>query len=293
MATATAGGANPQAKISAKAKAKGKKAIEKKTKALETLVVVYVPHNSIKPNPYNPNRQSEHEFELLKRSMTEDGFTQPIIVNNNPDHPEFMNMIVDGEHRWRAGGELGYEDVPVVFVQFTPAQMRIATLRHNRARGTEDVELTAQVLRDLQQLGALNHAQDSLMLDDIEIGHLLEQTPAPEVLAGESFSEAWQPSAEGDLSKQGENLDRGSMTAMTPAAVQQIRQQEAAIQNAKTEEEKAALQRDLSNFRVLAVFSKDEAVIVRAVLGDTPAIKLLEICKEIYAKMQAEKGGEA
>ncbi len=41
---------------------KGKKTIEKKNVALKTLMIEYVPIGSIRPNPYNPNQQSDHEF---------------------------------------------------------------------------------------------------------------------------------------------------------------------------------------------------------------------------------------
>ena len=137
------------------AKTKGKAEVEKKNKVLEALNVQYVTHDQIVPNTYNPNRQSEDEFELLKRSMSEDGFTQPIVCVKHEDQ-EGMFRIVDGEHRWRCSKELGYDEIPVVVTPMTYEQARIATLRHNRARGSEDIELTSEVLRDLEKLGALD-----------------------------------------------------------------------------------------------------------------------------------------
>ena len=61
------------------AKHKGAAKIAKKNEVLKALDITYVTHDKIVPNTYNPNRQSDDEFELLKRSMTEDGFTQPIV----------------------------------------------------------------------------------------------------------------------------------------------------------------------------------------------------------------------
>lgn len=129
---------------------KGMAAVGKKASALERLVVEYVAVDSIKPNSYNPNRQTERDFELLLLSMKEDGFTQPIVCQRE------SREIVDGEHRWRAGRHLGLEMVPVVFVDMTMEQMRISTLRHNRARGSEDIDLSTKVLQDLRELGALD-----------------------------------------------------------------------------------------------------------------------------------------
>ena len=40
-------------------------AVAKKAKQLKRLEVEYVPIDALKPNPYNPNRQNEHDFELL------------------------------------------------------------------------------------------------------------------------------------------------------------------------------------------------------------------------------------
>ena len=74
------------------AKPKGRAAIEKKNRVLEELSIEYAPIDSIKPNDYNPNRQSEHDFELLVRSMREDGFTQPIIAQSG------TRVIFSGEH---------------------------------------------------------------------------------------------------------------------------------------------------------------------------------------------------
>lgn len=160
-----------------------KKAI--KTGNLERLQIEYVPIDSIRANEYNPNRQSEHEFELLLRSIREDGQTQPVIVGMD-------DVIVDGEHRWRAMKTLGYAEVGIVHVDMDDARRRIATIRHNLARGSHDIQLEAQVLRDLEKLGALATAQEALQLEDIEVERLLKDiSPLDEYGSGEAFHESW------------------------------------------------------------------------------------------------------
>lgn len=266
----------PQAETATKAThRKTKAAIDKKNNILETLSVEYWKIGDIKPNSYNPNRQSEHDFELLCRSMKEDGFTQPIIVQKS------TGIIVDGEHRWRAAAKLGFDEIPVAPVDMTDEQAKIATLRHNRARGSEDIELSAQVLRDLRQLGALDWAQDSLMLSDTELDRLLDDVPAPEALAGEEFSEAWAP---GETVQDGEI--KGALgtreVSMTPEAIEQVREQERKIADAKTEEERVQAQKETDIFRIACVFTGEQAKTVKAVLGDKPAVKLLELCETAY-----------
>lgn len=261
-------------------KDKGRKAVAKKAETLKSLVIEYVPVGSVFPNDYNPNRQSEHDFELLQRSMEEDGFTQPIICLRA------SRKIVDGEHRWRAAQSLGYTEVPVVFTDMTPEQARIATLRHNRARGSEDVELTAQLLRDLRELGALDWAADSLMLDEVEMERLLEDIPAPEVLAGAEFSGAWVPSNTAEPTGDASTAAMGSAGATTAGASQALREQEERIKEAKTDEDRAAAQRDVDVYRLAMVFTSDEAEVVRAALGDRPAERLLGMCEVVREEVK-------
>lgn len=292
------------------ARPKGKAEVEKKNQALSTLKIEYMKPEEVVPNPWNPNRQSDHDFDLLQRSMREDGFTQPIIVakvteehkaqdQSLGDYAVGQLMIVDGEHRWRAGQVLGMEEVPVVVVPMDVAQMRIATLRHNRARGSEDIELGAQVLRDLEQLGALDWAQDSLKLDDVEVQRLLEDVPAPEALAAEAFADAWEPS-KGEDAEDATLSDR--QASSTAAAIERRRENEKRMAEARTEEERAAVRRDLDVYRFALTFAGDEAVMVSAVIKAAPAETVLQLCKEhlertgmldeVLAKKQEVLAGE-
>ena len=281
---------------------KGQKAIEKKARALERLTVEYLPAADITPNMYNPNVQDPHEFYLLVKSMLEDGFTQPIIVLRED------RRIVDGEHRWTGAivsehirrndidpdakgaeeaiialrqdratllAEMPDLDIPVVLVDMSPEQARIATLRHNRARGTEDVELTAALLRDLEKLGAIDWAQDSLLMDDAELQRMLEDIPVPTALGGEEFGEAWEPVT------QGEKGNEHQAESYSLAAIEERRRAEREAAAASSEEDRVRTLRERDNFRFGFVYVGDEAKVVKAVLGDQPAVMLLRICRAI------------
>lgn len=252
------------------------KAVKKLNVALEKLEVEYVAIGDIKPNDYNPNRQSDEEFELLLRSIREDGFTQPVVVAED-------YTIVDGEHRWRAAASLGMEEIPVVRVPMAAAQARIATLRHNRARGSEDLMLTAAVLRDLEALGALDWAADSLQLSDVEVQRLLEDLPAAEALAGAEFSGAWEPGqGEGHFAEG--QASATTFGSATPEAIAEQRKAEQAVAAATTEEEKAAARRDTNIYRLVLTFGGEEAVVVKAVLGEHPAEALVALCRAEAAR---------
>jgi len=267
------------------AKFKGKAQVEKKNEVLKALDVQYITHDRIVPNTYNPNRQSEDEFELLKRSMTEDGFTQPIVCVQHEDQ-KGMFRIVDGEHRWRCSKELGYAEIPIVVTPMTMEQARIATLRHNRARGSEDIELTANVLRDLETLGALDWAQDSLMMDDLELQRMLDDIPAPDAMAGEEWSGAWIPS-DNDSAEDGvegvehKTNDGVMVKSLTVEALNRQREVEQIVANAKTEEERKMAVQEANFYRLNLVFSGEEADTVKKALGQNPAEQLLAFCKQV------------
>lgn len=237
----------------AKAPAKGKAGKGKggpETVALGELVIEYVDSGSIKPNSYNPNVQQPRDFDLLCKSMREDGFTQPVIVHRA------STEIVDGEHRWRAAGVLGINPIPVVFVDMTEEQRRVATLRHNRARGSESAELSVAILRDLKEMGALDWAKDSLDLEPVELEQLLRSMPEPEI----------------ELAGGVRNSD-------------EVRAQEVQLEKTRGQEEASKLQGDTEGvFRVVVKYTPEQAAVVRRVIGyEAPARKVVELCQAYEA----------
>jgi ParB/RepB/Spo0J family partition protein len=106
--------------------------------------VDYVPVTSLRPNLYNPNKHDTQSFDLLIQSIKLFGFTQPIVVRKE------TNEIIDGEHRWRVSAILEYEEIPVVFMELNEEEMKIATIIHNRARGSENTELITEIEKQLK-----------------------------------------------------------------------------------------------------------------------------------------------
>ena len=245
--------------------------------------------------------------------MKDDGFTTPILVQ------EQTMEIVDGEHRWTGAivlawlnknHPLGKDEfwpeklitesrekrldllsevdpiIPIVKTPMTPEQMRVATLRHNRARGEEDVELAAEVLRDLQQLGALEWAKDELMLDDETLKRLMEDVSASDALGEDEFGEAWDPSDTGDEGgedgvggTEADTSETGTQ-ANSEAASRLRRERLERVRAAKNEEERKRAVEETKIFRLNLVFSGEEAETITSVLGDRPAVRLLELCRE-------------
>lgn len=111
------------------------------------LVIEYVKITDLVPNTYNPNRHETVSFDMLIKSISMFGFTQPIVAR------KVTNEIIDGEHRWRAAAVLEIMEVPVCFIELTDEEMRIATIMHNAARGSEDKELMNKISTSLKEKG--------------------------------------------------------------------------------------------------------------------------------------------
>ena len=118
----------------------------KLTSPLSTLR--WVDRNIVKPNDYNPNKVSQQNLELLKRSILTNGWTLPIVVR--PDM-----TIIDGFHRWTIAGEdplhkMLEGKVPVVIVEHKEHYEDIyGTVTHNRARGTHLLGPMKAIIKEL------------------------------------------------------------------------------------------------------------------------------------------------
>lgn len=106
--------------------------------------VQWVPASKVKANDYNPNSVSHHEMNLLHTSVSEDGYTQPVVTIYDSDQDRYI--VIDGFHRYLAVSS--YEDLneatggylPVVILEKSLADRMASTIRHNRARGKHSVQ---------------------------------------------------------------------------------------------------------------------------------------------------------
>ena len=167
--------------------------MKRKPQPLDT--IVWMHRDNLKPNNYNPNRVAPPEMDLLTISIMEDGWTQPIVIN--PDH-----TIVDGFHRWTVSGrkeiyELTKGEVPTVMI--TPedsSQQQMATIRHNRARGTHGVLEMSNILTAMVEQGLSGEAiMAKLKMEKDEVVRLLFRAgiPKSKVFENKDFSKSWKP----------------------------------------------------------------------------------------------------
>lgn len=107
----------------------------------ENLKIEYVSIDSLVANDKNPRKWTDEQKEQLKESIKRFGNVDPIIVNT---HEERKNVIVGGHFRVEACKDLGYKNMPVVFVNLTPEKEAELNLRLNRNQGEFDLEMLAE-----------------------------------------------------------------------------------------------------------------------------------------------------
>jgi ParB-like chromosome segregation protein Spo0J len=160
--------------------------------------VLWVQGNTVDPNDYNPNVVAPPEMKLLKRSILEDGYTQPVVtwVENG------QREVVDGFHRKRVGKEdkavrkrlKGYLPVTTINEWRTDRGDRMAaTIRHNRARGKHVVEGMTEIVIELSRRNwSDNRIARELGMDPDEVLRLKQISGLAEMFADAEFSEAWE-----------------------------------------------------------------------------------------------------
>lgn len=98
--------------------------------------------DDLKPSVYNPRKWDKQAVTNLKESIARFGLVDPIIANGASER---MNIVVGGHFRLHIAKELGYTEVPVVYVNISDENKeKELNLRLNRNTGDWDFNLLAQ-----------------------------------------------------------------------------------------------------------------------------------------------------
>lgn len=163
--------------------------------------VISVPLEKIKPNSYNPNSVAPPEMKLLYESIREDGYTMPIVCYYSQENDIYI--IVDGFHRYRVMLENPdiYEReqgmLPVSVINKTIDHRMASTIRHNRARGSHNVDLMSNIIKELHEIGRSDAwISKHLGMDRDEILRLKQITGLTALFKDVRFGQAWKPEEE-------------------------------------------------------------------------------------------------
>ncbi len=156
------------------------------------LNVKMVDIDKVVANDYNPNKVAPPEMRLLKHSIEEDGYTQPIVTYYDLQNDKYI--IVDGFHRYRCAKEYFHlKQIPIVTIDKNLDDRIASTIRHNRARGTHQILDMGKIVMELTKSG-WDESTISLHLgmELDEIIRLKQINGLKEAFANHEFSKSWE-----------------------------------------------------------------------------------------------------
>ena len=137
-----------------------------------------VPVEKVVANSYNPNVVAPPEMKLLELSIWEDGYTMPCVCYY--DAEKDLYELVDGYHRCL---------LPVAVIEKALSNRMASTIRHNRARGTHNVELMSEIVAELTRAQMSDQwIMRHIGMDRDELLRLKQITGLAELFADKEFS---------------------------------------------------------------------------------------------------------
>lgn len=148
-------------------------------------------------NDYNPNKVAPPEQQLLRLSIRKDGLTMPVVVAAEKEGESWV--VVDGFHRTQEAQHTtdirqslkGY--LPVTILDKGIEDRVTSTVRHNMARGTHQVELSAKLVVFLKKHNWTDaRIGKEIGMDADEVLRLKQITGLAEAFKDKQFSKAWE-----------------------------------------------------------------------------------------------------
>jgi len=176
--------------------------------------VRWVPIEKVTPNNYNPNSVAPVEMKLLKLSIAEDGYTQPVVTIYDPDLDVFV--IVDGFHRYftmKSNKDI-YDKyngmLPIVVISKSINNRMASTVRHNRARGKHSVDgMSNMVFQMLDEGWDDSTICNQLGMEPEEIIKLKHITGFSKLFENSEYSKAWKSRSQAIVSKASKEQNGG------------------------------------------------------------------------------------
>lgn len=156
-----------------------------------------VPIEKIEANNYNPNAVASPEMKLLYDSILNDGYTMPIVCYYDKEKDKYI--IVDGFHRYtimKIHKDIYEREegcLPVSIIKKDLSDRMASTIRHNRARGSHDIDLMSNIIAELVEMGKSNQwICKHLGMEPDEVLRLKQITGLASLFKDQEFSKSWE-----------------------------------------------------------------------------------------------------
>jgi hypothetical protein len=122
----------------------------------------------LQPNTWNPNKMNAFMYSKELQSIKDHGFIDPVTVRRLASG---RYEIIDGQHRWQAARDLGYERIACYVLDVGDTEAKKLTILLNELRGQAQPNELGALLKDL--------------LADMPVESLIEELPfTPEFVQG-------------------------------------------------------------------------------------------------------------
>ncbi len=129
--------------------------------------LIRIPIDRLVAHPGSPNRMSKRNFARLVRNIERTGLYEPLVVrpcparnchsceSRNPETGKFTKrdcfQIINGQNRWLALRQLGYETVDAVIWDVSDAEAEILLCSLNRLKGSDVLAKKLDLLKRLSR----------------------------------------------------------------------------------------------------------------------------------------------
>lgn len=153
--------------------------------------------DQVTANDYNPNRVAPPEMALLETSIWEDGYTQPVVTVYDPKNDKYV--VIDGFHRFltlknsERIREREKDMLPIVVLDKAMGDRMASTIRHNRARGSHNIELMSTIVSELVEMGKGDRwICKHIGMSPDELLRMKQITGVAALFENTDFSESWE-----------------------------------------------------------------------------------------------------
>ncbi len=118
-----------------------------------------LPVDKMRPNPWNPQKMSVREYDLLLDNIRSRGFLEPgLTIEIKKEKKLDYYRILGGEHRWKAALDLKMPEMPCVVLparSLTEAEQKKLVVRMNKIRGNLSIVQFNELFQEMIKKGEI------------------------------------------------------------------------------------------------------------------------------------------
>ena len=132
---------------------------------MTVMKIEYIDINLLRPAGYNPRQMTKKQAKDLQKSIERFGMVEPIVVNR---YKRRENVIVGGHQRYNICKQLGWTEMPIVYVDLPIEKERELNLRLNKNLGEWNWDLLPNFDEELLKFAGFDEELEKLFSKEVE-----------------------------------------------------------------------------------------------------------------------------